>query len=295
MRLLVVILGNIFTPKSNLLQRVHWMRNEVTLFFSYFLFVFYRFFENLSSHEYLRVSKKKKKNSFYKNVKLGHECENLLRNSISASISQFIFICHIFDLPNGRSISTPQYKKNACQIVFNTYRDIHIFSANSVINFCSAGRIILKWIKRNKLCMPISTVHPHSVTVSISPHEANTNADWAPHVRAINIILVYDQVRYKRPYVVCGWVYFNGHAPTIFNMIHCDGNANDLSPSFGKGLCIVLLSSCKLFIILSSELSLPSTSLSLLSSSFFLVYTYIKQLKMNGFSGGLKWFRAILW
>lgn len=39
--------------------------------------------------------------------------------------------------------------------------------------------------------------------------------------------------------MVSGCESFNGHAPTIFNMIHCDGNANDLSASLGKGLCIV--------------------------------------------------------
>lgn len=119
-----------------------------------------------------------------------------------------------------------------------THFENQIVCTNSDINCLSAFLSILRCIKRNKLCIPIKTVHPHSVTVRTSPQAAIKNEDWARHVRAINMIMVWDHDKYSFPINVGGLENFSGHAPTIFNIIHCDGNENDLSESFGKGLYI---------------------------------------------------------
>lgn len=120
-----------------------------------------------------------------------------------------------------------------------TYVEIHIFLTKYSINFRSAVRLKLKWIKRNKLWMPMKTVQPHSVNVSISPQAEIKNADWAKHVSAINTIKKCDQNKYMRPNKVDVLVSCSGQAPLNFNMTHCDGNENVLSFSFGNGLNII--------------------------------------------------------
>ena len=90
-------------------------------------------------------------------------------------------------------IDKKKNQKKRKLLLNNIYLDIQIFVINSLINFLSRFLLMLKWIKRIKLCMPIRTVHPHSVTVNMSPQAAKTNADWAKHVTAISTIIVKDQ------------------------------------------------------------------------------------------------------
>lgn len=122
-----------------------------------------------------------------------------------------------------------------------TYSEIHIFFTKYSISFRSFVRSKLKWIKRNKLWMPMKTVQPHSVNVSISPHAEIRNDDCARHVSAISTIKKCDQNLYKRPNIVGASVCCSGHAPLIFNIIHCDGKENVLSLSFGNGLNIFVI------------------------------------------------------
>lgn len=124
----------------------------------------------------------------------------------------------------------------ACNKITITYVEIHIFFTKYSISVRSAVRLKLKWIKRNKLWMPMKTVQPHSVNVSISPHADIRKDDCAKHVSAISTIRKWDQPKYRRPRSVGASVCCSGQAPLNFNITHCDGNENVSSWSFGNGL-----------------------------------------------------------
>lgn len=76
-----------------------------------------------------------------------------------------------------------------------TYMEIHIFFTKYSISSRSADRLKLKWIKRNKLWMPMKTVQPHSVKVSMSPQAEIKNEVCAKQVNAISTIKKCDQNR----------------------------------------------------------------------------------------------------
>lgn len=82
----------------------------------------------------------------------------------------------------------------------------------------------------------MNTVHPHSVTVSISPHDAIKNDAWAQHVNAINMMRAYAQNKYRWSKILRTLSRWSGQAPLNFSSKHCEGNANVPSPSFGSGL-----------------------------------------------------------
>lgn len=86
--------------------------------------------------------------------------------------------------------------------------------------------------------MPMKTVQPHSVKVSMSPQAEIKKEVCAKQVNAISTIIKCDQNRYSRLKIVGASVCCNGQAPLNFNMMHCDGNEKVLSLTFGNGLYI---------------------------------------------------------